>query len=172
MQKTRIRLRLPDAGGPQVPPGTILELEFISDGPRRGRKPNLNRSAAVLLGHSWHRGSKNMTINAADRALAALLALDERSIKRTRSTKKISGHYLLLFCCRCADGGCAILLDRSATVAVAGDELRFDGPGWIWDYGKPEAIYQKRWKGKATLAPAGNELQALDDLKRWAGGVT
>ena len=171
MKTSRILWRLPDAGGPQVPPGTILELEFVSDGPPRGRKPNLNRSAAVLLGHAWHAGCLGMTPGAADRALVPLLGYsDERAVRRIRADKKISGHYLMVF--RCADGGCAILLDRSATVAVAGDELRFDGSGWLWEYGRPEATYQEQWRGKATIAQSENELQALDDLKRWAGGGT
>ncbi|MDG4560908.1 MAG: hypothetical protein P9E88_07765 [Candidatus Competibacter sp.] len=170
-----------DGGGRQFATGVIIDdvnrflyplsgwVKFVPDGPPRGRKPNLNRLAAVLLGHAWHVGCLSMTPGRADRALVPLLDFsDQRAVRRARKEKvkngKISGNRLMVW--RCAGGGCAILLDESATVEFTDDEMRCTGPAWVWEYGRQEATYQKKWRVEGTLPTSGNDPVMLADMKR------
>ncbi|MCB1777866.1 MAG: hypothetical protein KDI50_10555, partial [Candidatus Competibacteraceae bacterium] len=104
MNKTRLSLALHQIFNPQghqFATGVIIEgdpprrlipplnawvtLTALKPPPRRGRKQNLARKAAVGLAHAWHCDRLNLSKSAADRALASHFGYsDERAARRAR----------------------------------------------------------------------------------------
>ena len=116
--------------------------------PLHGRKKNLQRKAAVILAHSWFQGWNEEGNGKIDRLLAPLLGYsDERAVRRVRveAKKAIKGRYLFLHRSTRETDNCAILLDDISSVLFESQGMRIIGPGWIWHYGKREAIYQHQW---------------------------
>lgn len=143
------------------------------DAPRRGRKKNLNRTAAVVLAHEWHCACLGMTANQADSELVSLLQYSEkRAVTRAREKKKkekINGKFVLYLHSEAHKTGMALLLGDSAVIEVEPNGISFHGPGWIWHYGQQEAIYQNQWKGHGTRdEPLDDEW--LTRMRRWAKG--
>lgn len=113
-----------------------------------------------------------MTAGQADSALVSLLRYsEERAVTRVRTGKKkeIDGKFILLTYSGDRKTGAVILLESSAAIDVESNELRFRGPGWVWNYGKQEATYQSQWEGNGCFDPPLNERQ-LGEMRRWANG--
>ncbi len=187
MQKLRLNLalhRIFNEAHEQLATGVVLDetgsvlpatvrawVTLERDGPRSGRKKNLNRVAAVALAHEWHRFLLGMTASQADKALATLLDYsDERAVKRVRARGKreIEGRFFLSFQ-TAQNAGFAVFLETSATIEVSPAEIKFSGPGWCWNYGQQEATYQNRLVGRATNDPPLDE-RSLAEMRQWANG--
>ncbi len=164
MNKTRVSLALHNVfndKGQQRATGIIYGgdpfLEFPiygwatlthADPPLRGRKRNLHRKAAVVLAHQWFQGWDGHGKEKTDRLLAPLLGYsDERAVRRVRAEAKkaIKGRYLFLHRSTRETDNFAILLDDISSVLFEYQGMRIIGPGWVWHYGKREAIYQNQW---------------------------
>lgn len=141
----------------------------------KGRKKNLARLAAILLAHAWYR-ARGLSIKRADQAVAVLLHYaDCASIQRARRRRnEIKGRYLLVFAPnsngRNEDSG-VLLFEQTATLEIAPDRMRFEGPGWKWNYGEREAQYHTHWKSEGNMESPLSEAQIAAYRSYWEGGA-
>lgn len=139
-----------------IPLHAWVEVLPDPERPRRGRKTNMARKAAVALAHEWHRAWRDLNQGHADCAVAGLLQYaDERAARRVRveARKKVTGRYLLAFDhASLPDHKMVLLFEKTAVVQIEGHSLIIQGMGWRWTYGEPAAVYAQ-WSLHAEFDP-------------------
>lgn len=151
-----------------IPIHVWVEILPDPERPRKGRKTNMERKAAVALAHAWHRAWRNMNQGQADSAVADLLKYaDERAARRVRveARKKLTGRYLLAFDSdRLPDHKMVLLFEKTAVVQFEEHPLIIRGPGWHWKHGESAARHA-HWSLHVEFDP--QQCKLVDSLRQF-----